>query len=194
MAKMFLVLICSLIVYGALLISYISIHNKIGFRILVSKCLPALLIAITTASSAATFGTNILISEKKLGIENSIVSFCVPLGMVMFKPATALSFTAIALFLSEIYAVEISFGWIIMLVFTVSILAVATPPIPGGGMTAYVVLFLQMGIPAEAVAIALACDAIVDFIVTGLDQFMLSMTLMDSVSKLGLVDRNKLEK
>ena len=194
MAKMFILFVCMLMINAAAVITYVSVRNKISPKIIISKCLPALVIAITTASSAATFGTNITISQKKLGIEPSIASFGVPLGMVMFKPATALSYTAITLFLSEMYGVEVSFGWVAVLIITICILAVATPPIPGGGMASYVVLFLQMGIPAEAVAIALACDAILDFLATGFDQFALSMVLMDSVSKLGLVDRNKLEK
>ena len=78
------------------------------------------------------------------------------------------------------------------MIFTASILAVATPPIPGGAATAYTVLFAQLGIPPAAVAIALACDTLFDFIATGSDQFIAPMQLLNQATKLGLVDRNKM--
>ncbi|MDO4816335.1 MAG: cation:dicarboxylase symporter family transporter [Bacillota bacterium] len=75
---------------------------------------------------------------------------------------------------------------------TVCILAVATPPIPGGAMASYTVLLTQLGIPIEALAVALACDAVFDFIDTGIDQFLLPYILLNQAGKLGLVDRETL--
>ena len=131
-------------------------------------------------------------SEKEYGIDDTIASFGIPLGMVTFKPTTALNYISVALFFSESYHVEVSASWVIVMVLTATILAIATPPIPGGALTAYTVLFAQMGIPAEALAIALACDTLFDFVDTGCDQFLIPFTLLGQANRLGLVDRDVL--
>lgn len=48
------------------------------------------MLALTTASSAATFESNMTICKKEFGIDNSMASFGVPLGTVLFKPNSAL--------------------------------------------------------------------------------------------------------
>lgn len=160
---------------------------------LVKKGFPTLVIALTTASSAAAFGTNMNTCRNQYGISDTISSFGIPLGIVAFKPATAINYVAAALFFASFYKVEITVTWVVMLMFFVGILAIATPPIPGGAMTAYTVLFTQLGIPAQAVALALACDALFDFIATGFDQFTLPLVMLPQADKLGMVDRKILK-
>lgn len=76
--------------------------------VVLSRVFPAFLIAVTTASSVASFGTCVNSCEKKLGIRNNITSFGVPLGIVMFPPGTALSFIMICMHTAEVYGVECS--------------------------------------------------------------------------------------
>ena len=108
----------------------------------------------------------------------------------MFKPATALNYLVTAVFFAKFYGIEISVSWIVSLVFCSSVLAMATPPIPGGAMTSYTVLFTQLGIPAEALAVALACYTLFDFIDTGFNQLSLPFCLLNLAAKFGLVDRD----
>lgn len=56
--------------------------------------------------------------------------------------------------------------------------------------TNYTVLLAQLGIPAEALAIALACDAVFDFIVTGFDQYMLPMALLNKANYFNMANPN----
>ena len=192
--KLFAVFIGSVIVMIICLLIFTSLRNKISPFLLFKKGLPALIIALTTASSAAAFGMNMKICQKEYGIDSSIASFGMPLGMVTFKPSTALSFLVVSLFFAEMYSINVSAGWLAILIVTVGILALATPPIPGGALTAYTVLFAQMAIPAEALAVAVACDTLLDFICTGGDQFTMPLALLNRAGKLGMVDRNKLTK
>lgn len=172
---------------GVLIVA--SIRMKVNPLLLAKKGLPTMIIALTTASSAAAFGTNMNACRKGYGISDTISSFGIPLGIVAHKPSTAINYVVAALFFAYNYNIEISASWLIMLIFSVGILAVSTPPIPGGSMTTYTVLFAQLGIPAEAIALALACDALFDFIDTGFDQFTLPLTILPQAGKLGMVDR-----
>lgn len=190
--KFFAVLFASVLAMALVLILITALRSRTHPLTLLRKGIPTLLIALSTASSAASFGTNMKACRKLYGIDETVASFGVPLGMVVFKPTTAVSYVTIALFFAEAYHVSVSPAWIILLIFCCIALALATPPIPGGAMTAYTVLFLQLGIPAEALAIALACDTFVDFVTTGGDQFLLPLPLLTEAGKLGMLDRDVL--
>ena len=165
-----------------------AVKQKVSVGLLLKKCFPTLLIALTTASSAATFHTNIEICEKKLGVSNSVSSFGVPLSMVINKPFTALNNLLCAFFFAQYYSVDCSLMWIVAAVITCAVLAVATPPIPGGGTAAYTMLFLQLGIPMEALALVLALDMVTDFFMTSADMFCLLPSITNVASKIGMLD------
>lgn len=191
--KYFITAFLSSIVLGILLLLISSIRMKTNPVLLAKKGLSTFIIALTTASSAAAFNTNINACRNRYGISDSISSFGVPLGMVAFKPATAITYVATATFFAYTYKVEISFTWVLMMIFSAAILAIATPPIPGGSMTAYTVLFSQLGIPMQAIAVVLAYDALFDFITTAVDEFALPLEILPRVSKLGMVDKTILK-
>ncbi len=192
--KMFAVFIGMVLIMVIGMLLFSSLRSRVGPLLLLHKGLPTLLIALTTASSAAAFGTNMTACRKQYGIDDTIASFGIPLGMVTFKPTTALNYLAVTLFFAESYGVEVSAAWLVVMIFTVTVLALATPPIPGGALTAYTVLFAQLGIPGEALAIALACDTLFDFVDTGFDQFLLPFALLNQANRLGMVDREVLKK
>ena len=169
-----------------LLLFYVSARHKTNPFSLLKNCLPSYMIALTTASSAATFESNITICRNKLGIDNSMTSFGIPFGMVMFKPNTALYYILLCFYLSSIYNVNVTLSWILIAVIITAVCAVATPPIPGGAAATYTMLFLQLGIPSEALAIALAVDLIFDFFMTSGDMICLLFEMFSISSKLGM--------
>ena len=192
-AKLFMIFAISAVVFALGFSVYTGIKNSVSPITVIKKGIPAFIIAFTTASSAASFGTNINTCRTQYGISKTITSFGLPLGMVTFKPTTSLSYVAISLAFAEIYNIDISVSWIVFLIISAVILAIATPPIPGGAMTAYTVLFAQLGIPSQALAIAITCDVIFDFISTGFDQYLIPLELLNQAGKLGVLDKNILK-
>ncbi len=172
---------------------YTSIHQKVSIRLLIKKCLPCFLIGLATASSAATFSTNREIAEKRLGVNESISCFGIPLGMVVNKPISVLNNIVIVFFFAWYYGVECSVSWIIMALVMSVIVSIATPPIPGGGAIAYGLLFTQLGIPAEALPVALTIDMLSDFLITASEMAILPVTLLNISSEIGMIDREILE-
>lgn len=161
---------------------------------LVKKGLPTVLIALATASSAACFGSNVATSEEKYGVDRSLVRFGIPLGMVIHKPVSAIYNMALICFFADQYGVACSPTWLIAGVLICAILAIAAPPIPGGGTVAYSMLFLQMGIPADALALTMALDVVMDFVLTSLEMFLLPLMLVNISGRLALLDRETLRK
>jgi len=75
--------------------------------ILISKLLPTFLIALSTASSSAAFGTNIE-SCKKMGIDTKLINFGVSIGQVIFMPASAIMYFISSLCIGQSYGIEIT--------------------------------------------------------------------------------------
>lgn len=186
--KLFAAMFLMMLLLTTLLLVSTSIRMRVSPLLLIRKNLQTFLIALTTASSAASFGSNVEACEKKYGIDSSIVSFGIPLGIVMHKPITAAYNLLVVFYFASQYGLNCSVGWVCIAAFISGIIAIATPPIPGGGAVAYSVLFLQLGIPSEALAVALMLDMISDFFITSFDMFSLSISLINISSGIGMID------
>ena len=194
LTRMLLLFIGAVLIMTMLLILLTARKNRVSPILLIRKGLPTFLVAITTASSAASFGTNKTACEKRFGVDPALTGFGIPLGMVACKPMTAINYLVFALFFAEKYGVECSASWLVMAFLTTGILCVATPPIPGGALTAYTVIFTQLGIPLEALSMALAADVVADFVDTGFDQFILPIPLINQAGAVGRLNTEVLRK
>ncbi len=192
MWKLIIAFAVATLVSTAAFLAYDSLRHKVSISVLIRKSMPAFLVALTTASSAAAFGINCSTCEKKYGIDNSLVSFGVPLGMVINKPVSGIINLLLVFYFAAVYDVSCSAGWIIAAVFVSSVVAIAAPPIPGGGAAAYSMLFLQMGIPSGALALTLALDMLLDFVITAFSVAIIQYTLIDIAAGMGMINKDVL--
>ena len=182
------------VIIAAAMVLTAAYRGKASPLLILKKSLPTFVIGMTTASSVATFGTCANVCEKKLGVSNHITSFGVPLGIVMFPPATAMYFIIICIYTAEVYQVECSIVWFVLAIFSATVLAIAAPPIPGGTLTCYTIMFTQLGLPTEALVVALALDVLCDFVATGMNMFCLQMELVIQSKRMGLLNETVLRK
>lgn len=186
--------ITAALILCTLITVYTSIHCRVSPMLLVKKSIATFLIAITTASSAACFASNVETCEHKLGIDRSLSSFGIPLGMVMFKISTAVYYLLISYFFAGQFNVECSASWLVTAAFMAGLLAIATPPIPGGGVVTYTILFNRLGIPDDALAILLSVDILFDFIRTAANMYNLPLMLSNVALRMGLLNCEVLQK
>ena len=191
--KLFAVILLCVSVNLVLMVGGVSFGRKVTPGRLVKKLLPSFLIALTTASSAATFSTNMDTCEKKLGIAPRLVNFGVPLGTAFSRPGHAAIFFCVCLFMADYYAVPITLSWVFMAILTAGLLALAVPPVPGGGIACYSILFLQLGIPVEALGIAVVLEILLDFLSTALNMVAVPIDLVQVAAKLDMLDEEKLK-
>ena len=186
--------IAACVVWPLLYALWASLRLKVSFPMILRKLLPTYLIALSTASSSAALSTNLETCERRLGISGRIVHFAVPLGQVMFKTGGAVGFFVLALGLAEFFGVAMPVSWVVTGVLTAGLLAIAAPPVPGGSLTCYTVLLTQLGIPEGAIGLAVAGNVLLDFFMTSCGISCLQSELMLSANKLGMLDRDRLEK
>ena len=110
------------------------------------------LIAFTTCSSAAAMAAN-LVAARKLGSTKSIASFAVPLGNTINMNGTAVYMGVCAVFAAQIYGIPLSMGDQVIVVITGVLAAIGTAGVPGAGLIMSTLVFTQIGIPLEVIAL-----------------------------------------
>lgn len=171
----------------------VGIRMRVSPFIFLKKGLQTLIIGLTTASSAAAFSTSLETCHEKYGIEKSFTDFGVPFSQVIYKPSVSILYFSSALFAAEAYGVPVSASWFAAAFLMSTILSVATPPIPGGTLASISVLFTQLGLPQQSMAVILALNIILDFLETPTDIFGGHAMLILTARKLGLIDRDVLK-
>lgn len=120
-----------------------------------------LMTAFTTCSSAASMASS-LVSVEKMGASRSVSSFAIPLGNTINMDGTAIYMGVVTIFAAEIYGIPMPFDKQLTVVFMALLAAIGTIGVPGSGMIMITMIFSQVGIPLEAVAIVAGVDRILD--------------------------------
>lgn len=126
------------------------------------------LIAFTTCSSAAAMAAN-LVASRRLGATNSIASFAVPLGNTINMNGTAVYMGVCAVFAAQIYNLPLTLGDQVIVVITGVLAALGTAGVPGAGLIMSTLVFTQIGIPLEVIALIAGVDRILDMIRTSIN-------------------------
>lgn len=159
----------------------------------VGKLVNTFILALTTASSTASFGTIMETCHKKLGINPKLSNFGVPLGMVLFAPMLTLGFAAMGLFMLEQSGIQPTMSAVGALMILSVLLAVAAPPVSGGVIACFTILFAQLGISTEHIAVAIALSTIYDYLATAGNVMGIQIILTLLADREGLLDRAVLQ-
>lgn len=122
----------------------------------------AQMLAFSSSSSAATMPVTLATAEGKMGVRPAVARLVVPLGTTINMDGTAMYQIIVALFLTGLLGIDLSFGQTVLLAVTVVAAAIGTPGTPGVGLVILSVILTNLGIPAEAVGIILSVDRILD--------------------------------
>ncbi len=182
----------ALMLLFCIMLLVVSLKEKVSAKLLIKKMLPTFLIGFGTASSIAANGESSECMHKQLGINQRFVEFGQPTGGVVFMPSTAINFMVCAIYMATYYEINVSLLWFIIAILICSFVAIATPPVPGGAIAAYTVIFAQLGIPSEAVAIVVALDILFDFISTAFDGAFLQLEMIRQADENNMLDFNVL--
>ena len=191
--KMVLVIVLMMLACWVLTVIRVSLMKKISPALLIKKAWTTLMICLTTASSAAAFGANVRDAHEKLGIDKKLVDFGIPLGQVLFKPGFVSLLLGMILGFAEAYNLAITVPWVMIGCFTSLLLSFAIPPVPGGAMMGFTMIFTQLGIPMEVMGIALAINAITDFPATACNVSCWQLTMIDVADSLKMLDKETLQ-
>lgn len=127
-----------------------------------------LMTAFTTCSSAAALSSNLLASER-LGASKTVASFAIPLGNTINMAGTAIYVGVVTIFAAEIYNIPMPINTQLTVVLMGLMAAIGTVGVPGAGLIMSTIVFTQVGIPLEAIAIVAGVDRLLDMARTTLN-------------------------
>jgi Na+/H+-dicarboxylate symporter len=122
----------------------------------------SLVTAFATSSSSATLPVTMRCTIQHLHVKPEIAGFVVPLGATINMDGTALYEAAAALFIANLVGIDLNLTQQMIVFVTAMIAAVGAPGIPSAGMVTMVMVLQSVGLPAEAIAILLPIDRLLD--------------------------------
>ena len=124
--------------------------------------LDATLVAFSASSSSAALPVSLRCTQENLGVSKSISSFVLPLGCTINMNGTALYSGACALFVAQLYGIDLTLGNYITIVLTSVLAAIGTAGVPGAGLVMLSLVISATGMPMEGLAIIAGVDRILD--------------------------------
>jgi len=167
--------------YMATVVSALLIHAVITLPVLLylvagvnplahAKAMSAaLLTAFSTSSSSATLPLTIECVEENAGASNKTSSFVLPLGATINMDGTALYECVAAMFIAQVYGIDLSFGQQVVVVFTALLASIGAAGIPMAGLVMITVILSAVGLPLEGVGLILAVDRVLDMMRTAVN-------------------------
>ena len=144
----------------------ISSLTLIGFKQFIKGLAPAQLLAFSTSSSAATLPVTMECCEENLGVKKEVSSFVLPLGATVNMDGTSLYQAVAAVFLAQIYGMDLSLGQQLTIILTATLASIGSAAVPGAGMIMLVIVLGSVGIPTEGIALIFAVDRPLDMLRT----------------------------
>lgn len=135
----------------------------------IKSVLPAQMISFSTASSAAALPVSLKCAKENLGIKQEIAQFVLNIGSTINMDGGAIYQSACAVFIAQIYGIELSFTQLIILLIAASLASVGAAAIPGTVIVMMTMVLTSIGLPLEAVALIAGVDRILDMITTSVN-------------------------
>lgn len=126
----------------------------------------AMMIAFSTCSSSATLPVNMKCTQENLGVSKEVSSFVLPLGATVNMDGTALYQGVCALFIAQVYGIDLTLSQMTVIVLTGTLASIGTAGVPGAGLIMLTLVLQSVGLPLEGVALIAGIDRILDMIRT----------------------------
>ncbi len=170
LAKYFGTVVLVLLVHGigvySLLLKGLTGLNPVTFF---KNVRPAMLFGFSTASSNATIPVTLNVVEKRIGVDNSIASFTVPLGATINMDGTSIMQGVATVFIAQAYGIDISLGGYLAVIATATLASIGTAGVPGVGLITLSMVLQQVGLPVEGIALIIGVDRLLDMIRTAVN-------------------------
>ncbi len=151
-----------LIFYPALMRIVVGVKLKDFFRAI----LPTQMVAFSTSSSAATLPVTKEQVENELGVDEEISSFVLPIGVTINMDGTSAYQAIAAVFIAQVFGVDLSFGQLMMILLTALLASIGSPGVPGGSIVMLIIVLSSVGLPVEGLALILGIDRPLDMLRT----------------------------
>lgn len=154
----FVLLFHGFIVYG----SFLAFAARLNPLMFFSKMKETALFAFSTSSSNATIASNMTTTTQKLGVDNKVASFTIPLGATINMDGTAIMQGVATVFIAQVYGIDLTFNDYLLVVLTATLASIGTAGVPGVGLVMLAMVLQQVNLPVEGIALIIGVDRLLD--------------------------------
>jgi Na+/H+-dicarboxylate symporter len=132
-----------LVVYPTLLRILVGVNPLVFLR----KMREPMLVAFSTSSSGATLPVTLRTVEHRIGVNNNVASFAVPLGATINMDGTAIMQGVATVFIAQFFGYELGLDAYLMVILTATLASIGTAAVPGVGFD-----YVDLGVGSSGIA------------------------------------------
>lgn len=167
--------------YMFVVLGALAMHASVNYSILVrllgglnpvkffKGIFPAMAVAFSTSSSSATLPVTIETCEENLDVPKEIGSFVLPLGATINMDGTAIMQGVAAVFIAQVYGVDLTMGQQLTILLTATLASVGTAGVPGVGLITLSMVLQSVGLPVAGIALIIGVDRLLDMCRTAIN-------------------------
>ena len=144
------------------ILALLFIFTRLSPTTFMKKMRSAQAFAFSTASSSATIPVTLRSVSERLGVNNSVASFTVPLGATINMDGTAIMQGVATVFIANVYGIELGIGGYLTVIGMSVLASIGTAGVPGVGLIMLAMVLNQVGLPLEGIGIIMGVDRLLD--------------------------------
>lgn len=142
--------------------SFITFYVKQSPLKFIQAIKESIVMGFSTSSSSATLPISMDVAQNNLGVSKEVSSFVLPLGATINMDGTAVYQAIAALFIAQVYGMDLSFAAQLTIILTATLASVGAAGVPGAGMITLALVLGAVGVPATGIALIFGLDRILD--------------------------------
>ena len=168
LAKLVVLVYFAIIFFALVVLGSVAKLCKLSIWTLIKILKDELILAYSTASSETVL-SRIIEKMEAYGAPKSITSFVVPTGYSFNLDGSTLYQSIAAIFIAQLYGIDLSIGQEIVLVLTLMVTSKGIAGVPGVSFVVLLATLGSVGIPLEGLAFIAGVDRILDMARTALN-------------------------
>lgn len=168
LAKLVMLVYAAIFFFGLVVLGAVARLCKLRITVLIRILKDELILAYSTASSETVL-PRIIEKMEAYGAPKSITSFVVPTGYSFNLDGSTLYQSIAAIFIAQLYGIDLSIGQEIVLVLTLMLTSKGIAGVPGVSFVVLLATLGSVGIPLEGLAFIAGVDRILDMARTALN-------------------------
>ena len=133
------------------------------------KMRTAMTFAFSTSSSSATIPVTLNTLETRLGVQNSVAAFTIPLGATINMDGTAIMQGVATVFVANVYGVDLHLYDYLTVILTATLASIGSAGVPSAGLIMLAMVLRQVGLPVEGIGLIIGIDRLLDMLRTAVN-------------------------
>jgi len=125
-----------------------------------------MLLAFSTSSSAATLPVTMRTVTERVGVDDEVASFVLPMGVTINMDGTAIMQGVATVFIAQFYAIDLTTTDYLLVIVTATLASIGAAGVPGVGLITLALVLEQVGLPVEGIALIIGVDRLLDMMRT----------------------------